>query len=86
MLFPFLVVLGSFGVAAAAEAQTSAPASDSVPAPAHRFAVTLLSSFDPIPEKLLPTDVPERVYRTQATLFGRTIYFVRVAKNPTRTK
>ena len=78
MLFPLLVVLGSFGVAAAAEAQTHAPVSDVAPAPVHRFAVTLLSAFEPIPEKLLPTDVPERVYRTQATLFGRTIYFVRV--------
>lgn len=78
MLFPLLLVLGSFGIAAVAEAQATAPASDSAPALAHRFAVTLLSSFDPIPERLLPTDVPERVYRTQATLFGRTIYFVRV--------
>lgn len=78
MLFPLLIVFGSLGLVAVAEAQTNAPVSDSAPAAAHRFAVTLLSSFDPIPEKLLPTDVPERVYRTQATLFGRTIYFVRV--------
>lgn len=78
MRFPLLVVFGSLGIAVAAEAQTNAPVSESTPATAHRFAVTLLSSFDPIPEKLLPTDVPERVYRTQAVLFGRTIYFVRV--------
>lgn len=78
MLFPLLVLFASSGVALAAEAATNTPASDAVPAPAHHFAVTLLSSFDPIPEKLLPTDVPERVYRTQATLFGRTIHFVRV--------
>jgi tetratricopeptide (TPR) repeat protein len=78
MLVPALVILGSFAVVAAAEAQAGPATVDSVPAPAHRFAVTLLSSFDPIPDKLLPKDVPERVYRTQATLFGRTIYFVRV--------
>jgi len=43
-----------------------------------RFAVTLLSSFDPIPATLLPKDVPQKVYRTKATVFGRTIHFARV--------
>jgi hypothetical protein len=43
----------------------------------HQFAVTLLSSFDPIPESMVPRDIEGKVYRTQATVFGRTIYFVR---------
>jgi len=58
----------------------SAGAADNHPEAAgtRRFAVTLLSSFDPIPTKLLPADVPKKVYRTQASVFGRTIHFARV--------
>lgn len=77
MLLPVLIVIGSLCVVMAAEAQTDTPAADAALAPARRFVVTLLSSFEPIPEKLVPTDVPERVYRTQGTVFGQTIYFVR---------
>ena len=42
------------------------------------YAVTLLSSFDPIPDAMLPRDIPDHIYRTQMSVFGRSIYFVRL--------
>lgn len=42
------------------------------------YAVTLLSSFDPIPDSMLPRDIPDHIYRTQMSVFGRSIYFVRL--------
>jgi hypothetical protein len=43
-----------------------------------RYAITLLSSFDPIPDTMFPRNIPDHVYRTEASIFGRTIYFVRL--------
>ena len=45
----------------------------------HHYAVTLLSSFEPIPDALMPAGFKEhRVYRTQSEVFGKTLYFVRL--------
>ena len=65
----------------AAVAQTESPATSATPATtgARHYAVTLLSSFEPIPDALLPTDIKgQRIYRTQAMVFGKSIYFVRL--------
>jgi tetratricopeptide (TPR) repeat protein len=62
-------------------AQTETPVSSAQPATtgAHRYAVTLLSSFEPIADALLPTEFKQHhVYRTQSVVFGKTIYFVRL--------
>lgn len=81
MLVPIIVILCALVPASAALAQTdtSTPASARAANGTHRYAVTLLSSFEPIPDALLPTDLKEhRVYRTQSEVFGKTIYFVRL--------
>lgn len=50
----------------------------SAPAAMHRYVVTLASSFDPLPDSLVPTDLKDlKVYRTQNQVFGKTIYFIR---------
>lgn len=44
-----------------------------------RIAITLISSFEPIPDTLVPADLGgRRVYRTGHAVFGRKIYYVRV--------
>lgn len=44
-----------------------------------RVVVTLISSFEPISDSMIPTDISGyRVYRTQSAVFGKTIYFVRL--------
>jgi len=81
MLVPILVFLSALVPATAALAQTEAVAPATTPAAtgARHYAVTLLSSFEPIPDALLPTDLKEhRVYRIQSEIFGKTIYFVRL--------
>ena len=81
MLVPILVFLGIFVPATAALAQTETPTTSLAPATTgvHHYAVTLLSSFEPIPSALLPTDIKgHHVYRTQSVVFGKTIYFVRL--------
>jgi tetratricopeptide (TPR) repeat protein len=79
MLFPILFLLSALVPASVALAQTEVPAQTSAPAGARHYAVTLLSSFEPIPDALLPTDLHgHRVYRTQSDIFGKTIYFVRL--------
>lgn len=81
MLVPILVFLCALVPASTALAQTetSAPAATPATTGAHRYAVTLLSSFEPIPDALLPTDFKQQhVYRTQSVVFGKTIYFVRL--------
>jgi tetratricopeptide (TPR) repeat protein len=78
---PFLVFLCALLSTSTALAQTGnvAPSAAPATASARHFAVTLLSSFEPIPDALLPTDLKtHRVYRTQAEVFGKTIYFVRL--------
>jgi hypothetical protein len=80
MLVPILVFLCALVPASAVLAQTETPA-PATPATtgAHRYAVTLLSSFEPISDALLPTDFKQQqVYRTQSVVFGKTIYFVRL--------
>jgi hypothetical protein len=43
------------------------------------YAVTLLSSFEPISDALLPAGTKGRhIYRSQSVIFGKTIYFVRL--------
>lgn len=81
MLVPIVVVVAALGLVGTAYAQTEtangAPAT--APAVARRYVVTLLNSFDPIPDRLLPSDLNGlKVYRTQNVVFGKTIYFVRV--------
>lgn len=67
----------TFAGSASILAQTGAAATKN--AAGHHYAVTLLSSFEPIPDALLPTDLKgHRVYRTQSEVFGKTIYFVRL--------
>ena len=81
MLVPILVVLSTLIPASVAVAQTEAAAPVSAPAPAgaRHYAVTLLSSFEPISDALLPVDLKApRLYRTQADVFGKTIFFVRL--------
>lgn len=81
MLVPILVVLSTLipVSAAVAQTETAAPASTLTTAGARHYAVSLLSSFEPIPDTLLPVDLKaQRIYRTQANVFGKTIYFVRL--------
>lgn len=81
MLVPILVFLSALVPVSAAlgQTETSTPASAPAPNGARHYAITLLSSFEPIPEALLPTDLKEhRVYRTQSVVFGKTLYFVRL--------
>ena len=79
MLFPILFLLSALVPTSVALAQTDVPANTSAPASARHYAVTLLSSFEPISDALLPTDIKShRVYRTQSEIFGKTIYFVRL--------
>lgn len=74
--FPFLVFLCTLLSPSAAMAQTGTGAAT---AGSRHFAVTLLSSFEPIPDALLPTDLKtHRIYHTQSEIFGKTIYFVRL--------
>lgn len=58
----------------------AATASIAESAASKRHTVTLLTSFEPIPDSLVPSDFPSplRVYHAQAVVFGKTIYFVRV--------
>jgi len=65
------------GIAALAQAESTAPPAGSLP----RFAVTLFSSFDPIPDDKVPTDI-SNAYRTQATVFGKTVHYLRVGFYP----
>lgn len=68
-----LWLLLTFAWSESALAQTGTVAAE------HHYAVTLLSSFEPIPDALLPTDLRgSRVYRTQSVIFGKTIYFIRL--------
>ncbi len=81
MPVPILVFLCALLPATVAMAQTETPATAMRPATAgaHHYAVTLLSSFESIPDALLPADLKgQRVYRTQSVVFGKTIYFVRL--------
>jgi len=81
MLVPILVFLSALVPVSVALAQTevTSPASTPATAGARHYAVTLLSSFEPIPGALLPNDLKEhRVYRAQSVIFGKTIYFVRL--------
>jgi tetratricopeptide (TPR) repeat protein len=82
MFVPFLVLLSALMSSSTALAQTAAvapAATTTTTAGARHFAVTLLSSFEPIPDALLPADLKtHRVYRTQSEVFGKTIYFVRL--------
>jgi len=67
----------ALAIAFVARAETPPGSPQALP----RFAVTLLSSFDPIPDEQLPADVPD-AYRAQATVFGRTVYYLRVGFYP----
>ena len=62
-----------------AESVTAAPATETTvrEAAEQHYAVTLLTSFEPIPDSALLRGTPEQVYRTQSDVFGRTLYFVR---------
>lgn len=75
---PLLALLVAVSLSLPAVANSAPDPSNPETAGTRRFAVTLLSSFDPIPENLLPTDMPKKVYRTRATVFGRAIHFARV--------
>ena len=76
---PFLVFLIALMSPSTAQAQTGTNVPATATTGTRHFAVTLLSSFEPIPDALLPTDLKtHRVYRTQAEVFGKTIYFVRL--------
>ena len=80
MLVPIVVVVAALGLVGTAYAQTETANGTPATAPAvsRRYVVTLLNSFDPIPDRLLPSDLNGlKVYRTQNVVFGKTIYFVR---------
>ena len=80
MLVPIVVVVAALGLLGTAYAQTETANGTPATAPAvsRRYVVTLLNSFDPIPDRLLPSDLNGlKVYRTQNVVFGKTIYFVR---------
>jgi hypothetical protein len=74
---PSLLVLCALNAGPAAFAATASIVETTA---SKRHTVTLLSSFEPIPDSLVPSDFPSplRVYHTQAVVFGKTIYFVRV--------
>jgi len=81
MLVPILVVLSTLVPVSVAVAQTetATPASTPAATGTRHYAVSLLSSFEPIPDALLPVDLrAQRIYRTQADVFGKTIFFVRL--------
>ena len=81
MLVRIFVVVAALGLVGTAYAQTETANGTPATAPAvsRRYVVTLLNSFDPIPDRLLPSDLNGlKVYRTQNVVFGKTIYFVRV--------
>jgi tetratricopeptide (TPR) repeat protein len=79
MFVLFLVFLITFMSPSMTLAQTGTNAPAATTAATRQFAVTLLSSFEPIPDALLPTDLKtHRVYHTQTEIFGKTIYFVRL--------
>jgi hypothetical protein len=63
----------ALGFALFARAETPTAAADVLP----RFAVTLFSSFEPISDERVPADLPN-AYRAQATVFGKTVYYLRV--------
>ncbi|KPK68905.1 MAG: hypothetical protein AMJ84_10395 [Acidithiobacillales bacterium SM23_46] len=67
----------ALGIASFARAETPPAAADALP----RFAVTLFSSFDPIPDERVPADLPN-AYRAQATVFGKNVYYLRVGFYP----
>jgi hypothetical protein len=70
-----LLLLGALFATTAA----TAAAQEGNPDSSGRVVVTLISSFDPIPDNLIPTDIRDyRVYRTQSAVFGKTIYFIRL--------
>lgn len=78
MFFPLFFVLAAFVPVSVARAQTL-PVQTPAPVTTRHYAVTLLTSFEPIPDALLPTDIKnQRVYRAQAEVFGKNIYFVRI--------
>ena len=77
MFFPIFFVLIAFAPFPA-KAQT-VPTPTRAPATTRHYAVTLLTSFEPIPDALMPADIKnQRVYRTDGVVFGKNIYFVRV--------
>ena len=81
MLVPILVFLCALVPVSAARAQTEGPGAAVAPVQngVHHYAVTLLSSFEPIPDALLPTEFKQQhVYRTQSVVFGKTFYFIRL--------
>jgi len=59
-------------------ATQAAPGNPASATPSHYFVVNLFSAFEPIPDKLVPRDIPGNVYKTRSVLFGQTIYFVRL--------
>lgn len=79
MFVPILVFVAALGLTTAAVAQAqSVTGTDTASAATQRYVVTLASSFDPLPDSLMPTDLNGlRVYRTQNIVFGKTIYFIR---------
>jgi hypothetical protein len=69
------VIVGCLSLSAPVGVHAAATAT---PAPGLKFVVTLISSFDPIEDSQVPTDLQGvKVYRTQNLVFGKTIYFVR---------
>lgn len=80
MLIPILVVVAALGFVGTAYAQTPTAngTATAAPAVARRYAVTLLNSFEPIPDSMMPSGLDGlRVYRSHNVVFGKTIYFVR---------
>ncbi len=76
---PLLIFLVALTSPSTAMAQTGTNVPATATAGTRHFAVTLLSSFEPIPEALLPTDLKSHhIYRTQSEIFGKHIYFVRL--------
>ena len=74
-----MVSLLVLGTVLATTGITAMAAQEGKPNPSGRVVVTLISSFDPIPDNLIPTDIRDhRVYQTQSAVFGKTIYFVRL--------
>jgi hypothetical protein len=81
MFVPILVLLCALVPATAALAQTETPGAAVTPTKTgmNHYTVTLLSSFEPIPDALLPAEFKKQhVYRTQSVVFGKTFYFVRL--------
>ena len=79
MFVLFLVFLIAFMSPSMTLAQTGTNAPAAAAAGTRHFAVTLLSSFEPIPDALLPADLKtHHIYHTQNEVFGKNIYFVRL--------